>query len=316
MNCTYRVDIREKSQVYEARNIALRLGTEMNETSKGKVTLIVTEMATNLLKHIADGGYILLNSRSCGIDIISVDSGDGMDVEVCLEDGYSTAGSPGIGLGAIARLSSFVDIYSVHGSGTVMVSHVCEGKTCSRSTGFVCLPKPGEQASGDMWGLVSDRVMVSDGLGHGIEAAKASREALAVFVEDASPQSLLTSMHAALRSTRGAAIAIAKLDKENEHLIFAGVGNISGAIIFNQERKNLISHEGTVGYHLRRIEEFVYRWPKGALLVLHSDGISNRWLPENYPGLWMQDPTLIAAVLYRDCFRGRDDVAVIVVPNA
>ncbi len=52
--------------------------------------------------------------------------------------------------------------------------------------------------------------------------------------------------------------------------------------------------------------------PEGALLVMHSDGISAKWDLASYPGLASRHPSLIAAVLYRD-FRRRTDDATIVV---
>ena len=36
---------------------------------------------------------------------------------------------------------------------------------------------------------------------------------------------------------------------------------------------------------VRKIQEFVYPWPPGALLVMHSDGLATHWKLEPYPGL-------------------------------
>jgi hypothetical protein len=49
---------------------------------------------------------------------------------------------------------------------------------------------------------------------------------------------------------------------------------------------------------------------------MHSDGLSSRWTLESYPGLKQRDSTLIAAVLYRDFGRSRDDATVLVVKEA
>ena len=61
------------------------------------------------------------------------------------------------------------------------------------------------------------------------------------------------------------------------------------------------------------MQEFEYNWGPGSLLVLHSDGLSNRWSLDAYPGLVMRHPSVIAAVLHRDFYRGRDDATVVVV---
>ncbi len=46
---------------------------------------------------------------------------------------------------------------------------------------------------------------------------------------------------------------------------------------------------------------------------MHSDGLQTRWNLSTYPGLSRKHPTLIAAVLYRDYSRKRDDVTVVVL---
>ena len=38
------------------------------------------------------------------------------------------------------------------------------------------------------------------------------------------------------------------------------------------------------GCRLRKIQEFGYPWPPGALLVVHSDGLATHWRLEQYPG--------------------------------
>ena len=57
--------------------------------------------------------------------MLALDKGPGMaDVARCLRDGYSTAGSPGNGLGAVARLSSFFDVYSNPRTGTALLARL------------------------------------------------------------------------------------------------------------------------------------------------------------------------------------------------
>jgi hypothetical protein len=45
---------------------------------------------------------------------------------------------------------------------------------------------------------------------------------------------------------------------------------------------------------------------------MHSDGLTSHWSLDAYPGLRLRHPALVAAVLYRDYQRGRDDVTVVV----
>jgi hypothetical protein len=161
-------------------------------------------------------------------------------------------------------------------------------------------------------------VMVSDGLGHGQLAAEASWEARRILQAHASygPVRLLEAMHAALRKTRGAAVAIAELDARQQHVVFAGVGNIAGQIVMAQKTHHLISYNGIVGHHMRRIQAFTYPWSAGALLILASDGLLTRWNLDAYPGLKAHDPSLIAGLLVRDFARGQDDITVTVAKAA
>ena len=91
-----------------------------------------------------------------------------------------------------------------------------------------------------------------------------------------------------------------------------GIGNISGAILGRESTRNLVSHNGIVGHAIRRIQEFSYELPAGALTILHSDGLKSRWSLDAYPGLLQRDPTLVAGVLLRDFERGRDDATAVV----
>jgi len=127
------IRIQEKTDSAEARRTALELASRLlfDETSGGNVGLVVTEAAKNQLKH-AGGGQIILRALehggAAGIEILALDKGPGIaDPGRCFEDGYSTAGTSGTGLGAIARLSTLHEIYSRRGEGTALLAQVWKG---------------------------------------------------------------------------------------------------------------------------------------------------------------------------------------------
>jgi hypothetical protein len=155
--------------------------------------------------------------------------------------------------------------------------------------------------------------VVADGLGHGPQAALAADEAVATLRENKmkSPVEIVEKTHGVLRSTRGAALGVAQIHHSQEVLRFCGVGNIAGSIITNGSVRRLASNNGTVGVEAHRIAEFSYPWNPDSLLIMHTDGLLGRWDIEKYPGLTQRHPSLIAAVLYRDFYRGRDDVTVL-----
>jgi anti-sigma regulatory factor (Ser/Thr protein kinase) len=92
----------------------------------GQLALAVTEAASNLHKHARQGSLLLCVNRdgpSPGIDLVTIDAGPGVrDVSAAVRDGHSTAGTLGVGLGAIQRLADFTDLYSMPGRGTSLVA--------------------------------------------------------------------------------------------------------------------------------------------------------------------------------------------------
>ncbi len=300
----------------------------MGEEDLARLALVATEMATNLVKH-AQGGEVVLRTltraEGGGVEVLALDRGPGMaDVGRCLKDGYSTAGTAGNGLGAIGRLADVFDIISAPGTGTAVVARVRPAGAAAPATmvGAVSLPLAGEDVSGDAWAVetVNDRtvILVVDGLGHGSPAAVAAREAVRVFrsVVRAEPVEIVHSLHAALRSTRGAAAAVAVIDRAAGRLRYAGVGNIAGVVAGPTARQGLVSLGGTLGHEVRKVSAFEYPWPAGGLLVMHSDGLASQWDLGRYPGLTGRHPALIAGVLYRDYRRGRDDVTALAVRDS
>jgi anti-sigma regulatory factor (Ser/Thr protein kinase) len=305
---------------------------QMGESRCGAVALATTEMATNLVKH-AGGGQIFVQQVSengnSGLRLLAVDKGPGIaDISRALEDGHSTAGSMGTGFGAIRRLSDAFEVYSAPGAGTLVRAEFWPGKHNHSGEQWpirmaaVSEPIRGEQECGDGWGARnfadSTVFMVVDGLGHGILAAEAAREAERVLANtrDASPQAILEDAHAALKKTRGAAIGVATIRPEKGTLYFTGIGNVSASIVAPGVSRSMASHHGILGQKIERVQEFTYPWNSDSILVMHSDGLGTRWDLERYPGIRSKHPSVIAAILHRDFSRGRDDVTVLVAKTA
>jgi anti-sigma regulatory factor (Ser/Thr protein kinase) len=306
-----------------------------DETRQAAVALVVTELASNVVKH-AGTGELIVQGMDLGpagqiLEILAVDSGCGMrDVNQCAADGYSTAGSPGTGLGAIKRMTDAFDVFSSSGLGTVIQARLDQipGRRRRRDGGIelgvVAIPATGEEVCGDAWATIERDgrifVLLVDGLGHGEQAALAAAEAVRVFcahrAEELAP--IVESIHAALRSTRGAALAIARVDPGAHQVHYVGVGNISGVIRDRRtgSTSSMVSQNGTVGYTVRKVQTFEYSWNDDSVLVMHSDGLATHWDVDRYPGLLQMHPSLIAGVLYRDFRRGRDDVTVLAAGEA
>lgn len=326
MSRQLKFDIRDSSQTGSARRAAQDMAEKigLDETQAGKVAIAINELGSNFLKH-AGGGELLLrplgDAGAPGIEILAIDNGPGMtDVAGSMRDGFSTTGTQGMGLGALSRLASGFDVYSLPGKGTVVRAQIAGGDGASgrMELGVVCQPKPGEQQCGDDWAFVWQQnrsmLLVADGLGHGPDAHKAAQVAVDVVQRQAArdPASVMDDIHAGSRATRGAAVSICAIEYETGVCRFAGIGNVSCAVVSGERSRSFASHPGIVGHSVRKIQEFSAPWPAGALLVMHSDGLATQWNLGAYAGLQTRHPGLIAAVLYRDFVRGRDDVTVVV----
>lgn len=328
MSFHWSVPISDDSRIGEARRAMARLARAvgLDETVSGRAAIITNELATNLARHAEDGMLLFAAIHVAGrpaVDVLAIDRGPGMaDLARCLKDGFSTGGTPGTGLGSVRRLASEFDAWTARPGGTVVFARVqaAGAEPGAFTWGAVCLPAPREELCGDAWSVVEGAeglaFLVADGLGHGALAAGASRAAVAVFAREpfAPPATVLARSHEHLRGTRGAAVAVGWVGTASRKLRYAGVGNIAGSLIDRQTAlgRGLVSHNGTVGLEMRRVQEFDYDFPPTALLVLHSDGLKNRWSLEDHPGLSSKHPALIAGLLYRDFSRGTDDVTVLV----
>jgi anti-sigma regulatory factor (Ser/Thr protein kinase) len=318
----------DSSQVAEARrNVAERTAAlHFSSRTAGEAAIVATEMAGNLAKH-GDGGELLLrtigDAAHAGIELLALDRGRGMDVARCLVDGYSTAASPGTGLGAIQRLSASSDFYSVPGAGTAVLATLWS-KAAPRDpgrwiVGGLNVPLRGEEICGDAWEVRAHDhgmdVLMVDGLGHGPEAAKAAAGASRAFLARGgrTPAQYLDEAHDALQGTRGAAMGVAVVDASRGQAAFAGVGNTVATVVTGDAVQHFVSFGGIVGQREIPRREFTYAWAAGSMFLGHSDGINTRWSLAAYPGLESRHPSLIAGVLYRDFARGRDDASLVVI---
>jgi anti-sigma regulatory factor (Ser/Thr protein kinase) len=313
---------REAAILAEAANLS--------ERERGELAIVVSEIVTNLIKHVGEGCVILdLLSKNgySGVRIVGLDKGSGIkDMSAAFRDGYSSAGTAGNGLGAIKRLSPVFDIYAAPGLGTAVLAEFWhQGKkndhVSALDLGVQSIPIPGENDCGDGWGMKnganSTLFMVVDGLGHGILASDAAREAEAVFHKSKSDSltSILRDSHDALKKTRGAAMAVAALNLDRRVLTFAGIGNIGASIVTPAGSRGMASHNGTVGHHLSTLQEFSFPWTPESILIMYSDGLKSNWDLNEYPGIWSKKSALIAAILCRDFSRNRDDLTVLVAKN-
>jgi anti-sigma regulatory factor (Ser/Thr protein kinase) len=324
----FAVAVADPSHVGSVRATAQRMARalDFDETRTGRVGIVVTEAVTNMLKHANGGTFAvrtLARGQALGMEMLAIDSGPGMaDVAASSRDGVSSLGTQGTGLGSMRRQSDEFEIYSYPGGGTVVRMQVWnrapDGARPTHEVGAVCIPKDGETVCGDGWAVEFHERgasrLVADGLGHGPEASRAAATAVEVLKRnpDYPAIRLLDNAHGRLRPTRGAAVAVIRHDLVAGEATFAGVGNISAVVLDGTTRRAMVSHSGIVGHNVHKSQEYRYAWPRGAMMLAHTDGLETQWSVDAFPGLLAQHASVIAAVLYRRHSRKRDDCTVVV----
>ncbi len=317
--------IEDSSQIGHARRTAQKLAEQLgfDEADAGRVALVVTELCSNILKHASHGELHLRSvprPQGQGVEVIAVDRGQGFDVHACLADGYSTGGTQGIGLGAIARQAEVFDVHADSRGAVLLARFFRRGdKAPDLAVGVTQHSLHNDPACGDAFTVrISDEgisALVIDGLGHGEDAERAARAGTQAFAlaPFASPTLLLDDLHQAMTGTRGGAVAMVQFDPRADRLQFIGIGNIGASLLGPERSRGLASHPGIVGGQFRKAQSFDYAQVSGHCLILYSDGLQSRWNLHDYPGLLFRHPAVIATVLHRDFCRGRDDVTVLVI---
>lgn len=320
------VAVTDRSSVGEARRAAIAVAQAFgfDHARRNDIGIVATEAANNIALHARSGELLICpsaNEQSRWIDLLAIDAGPGIaDISRAMEDGYSTIGTPGQGLGAIERLSDHSSLHSLREKGTVYWSRFTQDKPASlAAVGAICIPLKGEITCGDAYfalrGELRSLYMVVDGLGHGAGAAEAADEALSVvraYSTDTATE-ILARAHDALKKTRGAAMSIAVVDHNKNVMTYAGVGNIGAVLTSGTVSRNLISQNGTVGAVLPRLpQEYTYPIERSSVLTMFSDGLASKTSISAYTGIHGRHPALIAGLLYRDFSRRRDDATVLV----
>ena len=265
------------------------------------ISTVVSELGVNIIKFAGRGTVSLARIRDRGHDAIQViaeDNGPGIrDVEMAMQNGYSTADTLGLGLPAVRRMMSTMTIETAAGKGTRVVA--CKWLDgCSPEpdaprqhpeTGLPGLmsieyaeevrPCPGEIVSGDLallrpleHGLLFGIIDVS---GHGTEAyVLACRLGRAVGEEESvEPEVLLKALHRHATGTRGAAAGLAFLDRARRRLSYAGIGNVHIRVLGAQSWRG-VSRNGILGERLPGVLTQSVGLSSGDVIVIASDGVS------------------------------------------
>ncbi|MEU8958002.1 SpoIIE family protein phosphatase [Streptomyces sp. NPDC048518] len=317
------VRIDHYSAVHLAAAAARSLGEQcgLPGSLPDQVAVLASELASNIDKHARDGAlYIQPLPLGAGVEILAVDRGPGMpELERCLADGYTTVGTLGAGLGAVSRIATDFTIRTQTGTGTLAsarLTRLDQTAVARQGASLVCLPADGEERCGDAGAVVDDGTVrtaaVIDGLGHGPAAAEAADSALRCFraAAERTLPDILGAMHRTLRHTRGAAVALLRLD--GEQALYCGIGNIRAvALSHDGVHHRLTGQPGVVGWRMPTPKTHTIPLPEGTTAVLHTDGIDARWTHAPTLFTLRLPPQLLTAAVTHNHRSTRDDATVL-----
>jgi len=314
----------------EIHNLVSEAGFSSVRT--GEVDIIVAELTSNLIKHAGSGELIYRlteeENANKAFEIFCLDDGYGnSNIAAMMKDGASSSNTLGQGLGAISRLSSFFQIYSMNAWGTVSYCKILQKEETSKTTRArepihikpLQLCFPGEKVCGDGYHIKQTgdetQIFLGDGLGHGINAYEAVQEAIEAFkvCNENSPVEILKHIHQRVKKTRGLVGSVAILDHKKKEWSMCGIGNISTRLYQGISSKNFMSYNGIIGLNVPgRMHDTIVEDASYQNIVMCSDGLRSRWDLNKYPAIFKYDPSIIASAIFKDNARRNDDMTILV----
>lgn len=252
----------------------------ISHARRQEAILIASELAQNHLAHATQNGIIRISgmflNRIPVITIASLDEGPGIpNVEKAMEDGFSTSGGLGIGLGTVKRLSNRFHICSmrfglspcprlpVYKNYATIVSATIEEqpsnifnkpKGPSLHVSALVRPCPGQTQSGDAVSLQDDgafcRMVLVDATGHGESAAQIAGDAARLLKDlptSHEPNQVIEALNARLAGSNGASVQVLSINYSSKKILAAGVGNAACTIYSAGKGHIVVPRPGLVG---------------------------------------------------------------------
>lgn len=301
----------------------------MEKAQVADVAIAISELASNLVKHrVTEGKIIIREIRgdgNKGIEVISSDLGPGIvDIDLAMTDGYSTAGSLGIGLPAVNRLMDEFQIRSHIGEGSLITTH----KWVKPEMPYMPVPEldlsvfsrplPGQRYNGDAYFVkrYEDKITfaVIDGLGHGQdahEAAQAAVDCLENYYRRPFAE-IFQLCHQRLKRTRGAAMSLCRINLKDRVMTHAGIGNVQTRVYSSEAAPAPFCINGALGVAIRTVKVDDYPLPENSTIIMFSDGILGRFSPDNIHGFLSQKPQILGKRIMDSYARDNDDATIIV----
>ncbi len=320
-----RIIVALETDVLRARRIGREMAQNIgfDEIGVGEIETAISELATNLVKHRAKNGEIILiplnDKGMIGIEVRSEDEGPGIkNTALAMKEGGSTAGTLGIGLSGVKRLMDEFLIESEIDKGTTVVARKWLLKDTSPGLEFSIFSRPriGEDISGDAYFIkqFSSYVIfgVIDVLGHGSEAHDIALDVLSILEDNYTEplDKIIDVCHEGLKHTRGAAMALCRVDFKDKKFEHVAIGNVETRVYGTPDPIKPFFFNGTLGMVMENYRVIEYPYTEGMTIVMFSDGISGRF--DISQQMLLKTPQEIAKFIFDNYARGTDDATVLV----
>lgn len=299
------------------------LAVPFSDLELAQLAIIITEMATNLVRYTSHGGMIrceiLVSSQ--GLMLEAIDDGPGIKTDIsAVSDGVSTrGGSMGGGLGAIQRLSDSFKLSTGDTGTRVRVTKLAQEKNMPKLTVGVCSrPYPGFDVNGDGFyvhqGGVRSIIAVYDALGHGKEAYETACLLHKCLLElhGLELSEIVDIAHKRLLHSRGVALWLGAVEHNVNRLSYISLGNIEARLMTSNRCQTLLSQNGTVGHYMPKCKLIEVPWLPGSVLSVATDGISARWQVEDYPEILGPNSNQACQHLLKEWGRATDDATIMI----
>jgi len=155
---------------------------------------------------------------------------------------------------------------------------------------------------------------IVDVLGHGPEAHGLTHviDAYLARYGTSDVSGVMTRLHQHLKGTRGAAVGLCAIDAATGRIDYAGIGN-TAIRRFGKVETRLVSQDGVVGQNMRTPRPQTLQLEPGDLIVLYTDGVSDRFTVNDYPGVLRHAPQEVASNIVQRFGKDHDDAACIAV---
>jgi serine phosphatase RsbU (regulator of sigma subunit) len=157
-------------------------------------------------------------------------------------------------------------------------------------------------------------VAIVDVLGHGAEANELTHviEAYLNRYCASDVSGVIQRLHQHLKGTRGAAVGLCAIDTLAGRIDYVGIGN-TAMRLFGKKETRFVSQDGVLGQNMRTPRQQTARLEPGDLIALYTDGVSDRFTSQDYPGVSHHAPEVVARNIVQRFGKDHDDATCIAV---